>query len=207
MLAAAAFFVGSGLSGWLHTPPGPPSRAYWWVVALFVAAAGGWLIVGVFRITSRKVPRAVWTSVGLVFLVVAAAGGRAFTDRGPIEWAYYTPQRFEQAQHEDQVVVMDFTAEWCLNCKVLEQSVLYDPRVVEALQQPGVVPMKVDITGNNAEGNRMLRQVDRLTIPLLVVFTPDGKEAFKSDFYTVDQVVSAIKAAQQRKQVAAHKNR
>ena len=44
------------------------------------------------------------------------------------------------------------------------------------LREPGVVPMRVDLTGNNPEGNRMLRQVGRLTIPLLVVFAPDGSE-------------------------------
>jgi hypothetical protein len=42
----------------------------------------------------------------------------------------------------------------------------------------------------------MLKQVvDLATIPLLVVFAPDGSEVYKADFYTVDAVVAAIAEA------------
>jgi thiol:disulfide interchange protein len=55
-----------------------------------------------------------------------------------------------------------------------------------------IVPMKVDITGNNPAGKAKLRQVGNLTIPLLVIFSPNGKQVFKSDFYTVEQVQKAV---------------
>jgi thiol:disulfide interchange protein DsbD len=210
MLAAAAFFVGNGVSLLFNEPPDPPSLAYWWVVGALVAAAGGWLIVRVFQITGQIAkkygpadthfaatrPRIIWTMVGLVFILVAGAGASSLDDRGPIDWQYYTPDRFEQAKQRGQVVVMDFTADWCLNCKALEHAVLFDQRVVEALEQPGVVPMKVDITNrSNKVGQAMLKKVDRVTIPLLVVFSPDGEEVFKSDAYGVSQVLGAIEKA------------
>jgi len=97
---------------------------------------------------------------------------------------------------------MDFTAEWCLNCKALEQTVLYRPRVAELLNSEGVSAIKVDLTGNNTTGKAMLQKVNRLTIPLLVVFAPDGTEVFKGDFYTVDQVIKAVEQARNG-QVAA----
>jgi hypothetical protein len=34
-----------------------------------------------------------------------------------------------------------------------------------------------------------------LTIPLLVIFSPNGKQLFKSDFYTADQVYEAVNKA------------
>jgi thiol:disulfide interchange protein len=52
--------------------------------------------------------------------------------------------------------------------------------------------MKVDITGNNPAGTAKLREVGNLTIPLLIIFSPKGKQRFKSDFYTVDQIYDAI---------------
>ena len=87
---------------------------------------------------------------------------------------------------------MVFTAEWCLNCKALEQGVIINPKIVELLAREDIVPMKVDITGNNPTGKAKLREVGNLTIPLLVIFSPNGKQGFKSDFYTVDQVYDAI---------------
>jgi len=114
------------------------------------------------------------------------------TDQGPVDWVYYTPQRFEAATANHKVVVMVFTAEWCLNCKALEQGVLNNPKIVKLLASQDIVPMKVDITGNNPTGKAKLREVGNLTIPLLIIFSPKGKQRFKSDFYTVDQIYDAI---------------
>jgi len=128
-----------------------------------------------------------------------AAGGLALaitlTDHGPIKWIWYTPARFEEALDDGKVVVMEFTAEWCLNCKALEEAVLGTEEVSSILTEPDVEPIKIDLTGNNIEGNAMLHAVGRHQIPLLVVFAPDGSEVFKGDFYTVDQVVEAINEA------------
>ena len=60
--------------------------------------------------------------------------------------------------------------------------------------------MKVDITGHNPAGKAKLKEVGNLTIPLLVIFAPDGRPIFKSDFYTVNQVQKAVAAASQAKQ-------
>ncbi len=195
MLAAAAYFVGVGLSALVVTPPDPPGKDYWWVVMAFGAAAGFWLVYGTARITARWGRRAVYGCLGAALVVFSAVGAVRFTDKGPVDWIYYTPARLEEALEEGQVVVMDFTAEWCLNCKVLEHNVLQSPEVVKLLARPDVAAIKVDITGNNPVGKEKLRNTGRLTIPLLVIYAPDGREVFKSDFYTVEQVVTAVNRA------------
>lgn len=195
MLAAAAYFVGVGLSALVVTPPDPPGTGYWWPVMAFGAAAGFWLVYGTLRITARTGRRAVFGCLGAALVVFSAIGAVRFTDKGPIDWIYYTPARFEEALEDGRVVVMDFTAEWCLNCKVLEHNVLQSPEVATVLARPDVAPVKVDITGNNPVGKEKLRKTGRLTIPLLVIYTPGGHEVFKSDFYTVEQVVEAVNMA------------
>ena len=195
MLAAAAYFVGVGLSALVVTPPDPPGTGYWWPVMAFGAAAGFWLVYGTLQITARTGRRAVFGCLGAALVVFSAIGAVRFTDKGPIDWIYYTPARFEEALEDGRVVVMDFTAEWCLNCKVLEHNVLQSPQVVTLLARPDVAPVKVDITGNNPVGKEKLRDTGRLTIPLLVIYTPGGHEVFKSDFYTVEQVVEAVNMA------------
>lgn len=195
MLAAAAYFVGVGLSALIVTPPDPPGKEYWWAVMAFGAAAGFWLAYGTLRFTAHTGRRAVFGLLGAALVVFSAVGAVRFTDKGPIDWIYYTPSRFEEALEEGQVVVMDFTAEWCLNCKVLEHNVLQSPEVVNLLAAPDVAAVKVDITGNNPVGKAKLRSTGRLTIPLLVIYASDGQEVFKSDFYTVDQVLAAVRQA------------
>ncbi|MEN8779794.1 MAG: cytochrome c biogenesis protein CcdA [Desulfobacterales bacterium] len=195
MLAAAAYFIGSGVSALLMTPPSPPGKGYWWAVMGFIALGGLWLAYRTIRIASKNFQRLLFVSLGVILVTSSLYGGMRLTDRGPIDWIYYTPQRFQQAIDQRQVVVMVFSAEWCLNCKALEQSVLTSASVVEQFTRKDVAPIKVDITGNNPQGKAKLQEIGHLTIPLLVVYSPAGKEIFKSDFYTVDQILAAVNKA------------
>jgi thiol:disulfide interchange protein DsbD len=216
MLSAAAYFVGVGFSGLLADPPQPPSRIYLWYVAAIVVIAGLWLIIRTWQLTARGAPakemkqhtrtdmslprhalgwRASMTVLGSVVAAVGIMLAVTLTDHGPINWTWYTPAKFEEALADDKVVVLEFTAEWCLNCKALEESVLASDAVSSLLAEPDIAPIKIDLTGNNTEGNAMLHTVGRHQIPLLVVFAPNGEEVFKGDFYTVEQVVNAVNQA------------
>jgi thiol:disulfide interchange protein DsbD len=159
---------------------------------LFSFAAGGWLTYRTFQIASGKKIRAFFTAFGILVIAFSAWGAVRLTDQGPIEWVYYTEKRFEAATNERNVIVMVFTAEWCLNCKAMEQGVLNSPKIIALFEHDKIVPMKVDITGNNPAGKAKLREVGNLTIPLLVIFSPDGRQVFKNDFYTVAQIQKAV---------------
>ncbi|MCP4743195.1 MAG: hypothetical protein GY871_13375, partial [Actinomycetales bacterium] len=117
LLAAGVYFVGSGISGLTVVPGEPPSRIYWWFVTAAALASGVWLLVQTWRIADRWTPRIVFTVVGGFITSLSIWVGLTMTAKGPIDWVYYTPERFANAVAEDKVVVLDFTAEWCLNCK------------------------------------------------------------------------------------------
>jgi thiol:disulfide interchange protein DsbD len=195
MLAAAAYFIGVGLAALFSSPPNPPSKLYWWPVMLFSFAAGGWLAYRTLQIAAGKKIRAFFTVLGVIVVAFSAWGAVRLTDRGPIDWVYYTEKRFEAAANEHKVIVMVFTAEWCLNCKAMEQGVLNSPEITTLFEHDKIVAMKVDITGNNPAGKAKLREVGNLTIPLLVIFSPDGQQIFKNDFYSVAQVQEAVSKA------------
>ena len=195
MLAAAVYFIGVGMAAVLAKPPNPPAKIYWWPVALFGVAAGGWLAYRTFQMTTRVKQRTIYAGIGVIIMALSVWGAVQLTDPGPVDWEYYTPERFSKASGENRVIVMVFTAEWCLNCKALEQGVFKDPKIAALFAKDDIVPMKVDITGNNPAGKAKLKEVGTLTIPLLVIFSSNGKQLFKSDFYTADQVYAAVTKA------------
>lgn len=195
MLAAAAYFIGGGLSAFLTKPPDPPGKVYWWVVMAFCATAGGWLAYRTVRIASGKGQRVFFTVLGFLMIAMSVIGGFRLTDKGPIDWIYYTPERFNEAVKHRKIVVMDFTAEWCLNCKALEHGVLNTRKIINLFASDDIFPIKVDITGNNPPGKEKLKEVGSLTIPLLVIYSSDKKIVFKSDFYTADQIIDAVRKA------------
>jgi thiol:disulfide interchange protein DsbD len=192
MLAAAAYFIGVGTSAILTSPPNPPSKLYWWPVMMFSLSAGGWLAYRTLKIASGKKVKAFFTAFGLIVIALSAWGAVRFSDQGPIDWVYYTEEQYRVAVMEKNVIVMVFSAEWCLNCKAMEQSVLTHPKIIDLFERDDILPMKVDITGNNPAGKAKLKEVGNLTIPLLVVYAPNGKAVFKSDFYTVEQIQNAV---------------
>ncbi len=195
MFSVAAFFIGAGLDPLVRQPVDPPVRFHWWIVAALAVLAMAWLAWRTFRITARVVPRAAWSVVALALSAAAVFFARHLTDHGPIHWIAYTPERFAERIAKGDVVVIDFTAEWCLNCKALEGAVLHKPQLVTLLHSPGVAPMKVDLTGNNGPGQDKLKSLDWVGIPLLAIFGPGLKEPLKYDTYTVETVVRAIEQA------------
>ena len=195
LFAAGAYFLGTGLAGVLAKPPDPPTDDYWYVVALFIAVAGAWLAWRTIRLTPSLGKRLIFGGVGGILVLAAIGVGSAFTKGSPIDWIYYTPRRLADAQRENKVVVLEFTAAWCLNCHALEKAVLHSPAVVRLLNSKEVAPFKIDLTGNNTVGNQKLIDVGRRTIPYLVVYGADGKEIFASDAYTVEQLTEALHKA------------
>lgn len=205
MIAAAAYFIGSGvlalLSG-MGVAAGLPwwaKAVHWWVIALMVLAASGWMVVRTIGISKRIGPR---VSFSLLALVLSASGVWAAVNRSEHLrnnfWEVYSSEALAQALRNGNVVVLDFTAEWCLNCKAMEAAILARDPVRSLMIGSGVVPMMADLTSNSAPGWETLRSLGQTGIPLLVVFSPEGgpeNPFWMSNLYTSEQVIAAIEAA------------
>ncbi|MEX2219119.1 MAG: thioredoxin family protein [Phycisphaerales bacterium] len=192
LVAVAIFFLGTGLDPLLREPIDPPFRFFWWIIAGVAVGAMLWLMYRAYQITRSPVRRAAWTVFAMLFAAVSVMVARAFTDRGPIPWVGFTPERLAEAQSQGKVAVLDFTAEWCLNCKALEATVLHRSEIVALMKHEGVAPLKVDLTGPNIPGKQKLKEMGWVGIPLLVFYGPGLAEPIKYDMYTPEMVRQAI---------------
>lgn len=203
LLAAGAYFAGSGVLVFLKGNPDTAASLawwtkslHWWFVAIFAIAAGGWLAWRTLAITKNGARRAVFALVGLV---LAAGGTLAATDqtikaRNDL-WIAFSDADLEANLAAGRVVVLDFTADWCLNCKALESAVLLKDPVKSLLLADGIVPLKADVTSTSAAGWDKLRDLGRTGIPTLAVFGPGLAEPWVASAYTADQVEGAIERA------------
>lgn len=71
-------------------------------------------------------------------------------------------------------VMLDFYADWCTSCKVLDHTTLQDPRILSLLTHFTVI--RADITENNAETNKLLNQYEVVAPPTFLFFNAAGKE-------------------------------
>ena len=95
---------------------------------------------------------------------------------------------------------MDFTAAWCLSCRVVDYLIYDRPQVARELESRGVLAMRGDVTASDAPANGLL--YDRLhgAPPLTVIFPPSGPPIRLEGKFSRQDLSSALDAAQRRGQ-------
>jgi thiol:disulfide interchange protein DsbD len=79
-----------------------------------------------------------------------------------------------EARSANTALLLDWYADWCISCKVIEREVLNDPTVVERLKNYRLV--RFDITDSNAEQRALLDRYKLFGPPALMFFGKDGVE-------------------------------
>ena len=74
-------------------------------------------------------------------------------------------------------VVVDFTAEWCVNCKANEKLVLDAEPVQRAFREKNITFLKADWTRGDAEITKLLRHFGRAGVPLYVIYPKARRDA------------------------------
>lgn len=89
-----------------------------------------------------------------------------------------------QAGAKGQWTLLDFYADWCVSCHVIERQVFGDPTVAARLARMQVV--RPDVTRNDAVDQALLRHWGVLGPPTLILIGPDGKE--RRDLRTIGEL-------------------
>lgn len=85
-------------------------------------------------------------------------------------------RQLEEAKQAGQPVVLDWYADWCISCKVIERNVLEQPQVRELFAQGNYRLLRLDITENTSEQRALLNQYKLFGPPVIQFFAEDGAE-------------------------------
>ncbi|GAO94615.1 thiol:disulfide interchange protein precursor [Pseudomonas syringae pv. actinidiae] len=80
----------------------------------------------------------------------------------------------QEAQGAGKPLLLDWYADWCISCKVIEHEVLPDPGVVARLA--GYSLIRFDMTDSNAEQRALLDRYKLFGPPALLFFAKNGEE-------------------------------
>ncbi len=95
-------------------------------------------------------------------------------------------------------VFMDYTADWCANCKANERLFIEVPEVRNALVQTQILPVKADLTVENVEIQRWMEPFPVAGIPVYVIYFPDRTYDLLPQTITTELLTTRLEAASER---------
>lgn len=180
------------------------------LAAGLVLAAGLWLLGGAQgeRAAGRRGVLHLAAGVGLVVLAIAGAVAAArlpSIDRPagavPVEGPGlaaqpWSPEAVAAARAEGRPVLVNFTADWCVTCKINERTALSSPAARRALDTANAVYLVGDWTRRDDAITAELRRHGRSGVPLYLLYAPGAAEPrVLPQLLTEGSVIAALEAA------------
>lgn len=113
-----------------------------------------------------------------------------------VSWKSFSAASF-QAELGRRNLLVDFTADWCINCRALELTTLTERRLQRWGREYDLTFVRVDLTGSNPDGEALLAGLGSASIPLLAIIPagePENPTVLR-DLVTPGQLESALKRA------------
>ncbi|HDQ40052.1 MAG TPA: protein-disulfide reductase [Desulfonatronum sp.] len=174
----------------------PPEFLFPVLVLFWFTGLAAW-IWGSWTTLSQSALRR-WSIRLLAVALVVIVGAWTLSSRPVVsDWEAYSDELFAEILGQDRMLV-DFTADWCPNCKFLEKTVLTPENLATLQQAYGVRLIKVDLTHEHAPGIDLLRGLGTQSIPMVAIF--ERGHASRSplilrDLFTMGQLEQAMAQA------------
>jgi thiol:disulfide interchange protein DsbD len=116
-----------------------------------------------------------------------------------IDWQRWSPEAVAEARSGTNIVLVDFTADWCLTCQLNKNSSIEITAVREQIKQLHVVAFMGDYTHFADNITAELNRYNRAGVPLVLVYPKDGHSPpiVLPELLTPSIMLNAISAAAQ----------
>ncbi len=95
-----------------------------------------------------------------------------------------------KALKDNEKVLLDFTASWCENCKLLDAQTFSDERVQERLK--GYKFVKIDISENDSAQTQMMKEFGVFAPPVLIFYEKGAEISRFEGFVNADEFLAKI---------------
>lgn len=179
LFAAAAWLLAVYLS---FVPEDMSFDVPWILISLVVFAAAWWVYGHWCPIYRNRGARIAGLLVALALGTVGVWGSLPRTSPSLV-WETWSEEAVQNALAKGRPVYVDFTAKWCMTC-LSNKKVAYSPEVATLLKKKDVLLLRADKTHPNPAADEAMRQLDRSSIPVNVLYVPHQKPAVTSELLT-----------------------
>ncbi len=173
----------------------------WWVIGGIAAAAFAWALLRIKLLRTGR-GRAMVAAVSMLGIAASLGLGYVMTRPSGIPWqTIYTAsadsnivqKAIDDARASGKFVVVKFTANWCVNCHVIEKTVFNTTTGIQQMNRTDVVAIKVDLSRGNDEGYQVLKKLSGGTgIPFSIFFRPGEEPVSFRSFFKVSDLRRAL---------------
>ena len=112
----------------------------------------------------------VYVNFGILYRIIAAdEKGIAGQENG--SWKEFSADELKKAHELGQNVIIDFTANWCVNCQFNKVTVLNTSQINKLIKEKNIVAMKADLTRPDPQIESLLHHLGSRSVPFLAIFS------------------------------------
>ncbi len=121
-------------------------------------------------------------------------------DKTTTQWLPFKLALLDEGLQQGRPVVVDWTANWCINCRAVEAYVLSNAAVQQGFIANNAVLLRADLTDNNPAAQALNRKLGGESIPVLAIFSPQRplQPVVKRDAYSREWVLAELRGARGR---------
>jgi|WetSurMetagenome_2_1015567.scaffolds.fasta_scaffold00378_8 thiol:disulfide interchange protein len=112
-----------------------------------------------------------YLSFGVIYRNTSSQAAMKADER--IQWEDFSPKTLLDAHAGGRHVMVDFTADWCLNCQYNLITVFSSKEVADLVVKKNVLALKADITTSNPAAESLLHALGSRSVPFFAVFPGD----------------------------------
>jgi len=108
------------------------------------------------------------------------------------EWKKFSIESYEASLSNNEMMVIDFYADWCIPCKELDKLTFSDKRVLKEFEQFTVY--KSDQTKNDETNEQLRKRFNVIGMPTVLIIDSKGNEVKRlTGFVNADEFLTFIK--------------
>jgi suppressor for copper-sensitivity B len=198
LLRQAMGFALLGVAVWLVGTLSSDPRVAWTLGYAVVLVFCLWVWGTVVRYSWPMGAKLLVRWLALVAAVAAGAWMLTPPKAMAVHFQPFDEARIAKATGEGKIVLVDFTAGWCLSCKLVDYFIYDQPEVASELEDRGVVAMRADVTSADSPANALLYERLKGAPPLTVIYPPSGPPIRLEGKFSRFNLIRALKEATPR---------